>query len=303
MFFFKKKKKNQDLIQNEVENKLEETAPEKEEAASFIAEETADDENDDETISGEDAEAIEDFTPASAPASQKVNSSDFPEHIEGTIYYTQSDIDNPLESARRSGFEIFNMMLAALREPDNTINGAKLLFFCGGLAGYGALSAVWQEEVKIKKHSADKVFTVLSTKEGKNYYHSDLINSYIFESNLSVYSLTCGMIDHLKPGFVPPEMQPIVDKVNASIHDKEYRICGAVSPDEILVQYNNVWNNIYSVFEKHSTTPEFWAPALSMTIQRALELSKDYIDPVDVTNLIMESAFYCSRFDISERYK
>lgn len=207
---------------------------------------------------------------------------------------------DPLIGAKLCGMDMYNKFVNIGKDPDGRMNCASFLFNIGCFAGFVCQAAVWKKYVIDAKKPPESVFAIIGTKSGRNYYFGDQLNKFVGEGKYSFWSLVGGMIANVYPDTPVPDVLKIVEKVSQVIGNEDYKICGAVEPDKAVKQNSLMWKGFYPLINKYCPDPEEWPTAMGIAAQNAVKISKDVLSQEQCFNLLMESAVYMSKMDISK---
>lgn len=207
--------------------------------------------------------------------------------------------EDPYIGVKLGAEDIYNILCDSMRDSEGKIDANSLLFYTAGLTGYVCQAAVWEKYVVRQKIPVNQVFHVVSTEIGKDFYFGDAINQYVLESQYSVWRLVAGMYQHLYQGAPAPDIIPIVDKIASVIGKEDYKLCGAVSADDIIEQYHMIWNSLKPRICRYCAEADEWPILFGLVMQKVMELAKDVVAPEDCINIVMESVIYLSKVDIS----
>lgn len=198
---------------------------------------------------------------------------------------------------------VYKIMEVNFKEPGGKINVNEFLVFSGGMAGYICSNAIWEKYVRGQMIAANRMFTMVTTDSGKNFYFGKQLNHYLLEAKYSVWSLTAGMYINMYPNSKLPDIVAIVSRASAVVGDDSYKICGKIDPEFLLKQFDAAWDSLRPMVIEMVPNADEWPIVFGMVVQKVMKLSKFFVKPEDSINMIMESALYISKMDMSDRYE
>lgn len=205
---------------------------------------------------------------------------------------------DPLIGAKMGAEDIYARLLAAIKEPEGRVNCSNLMFNAASLAGYGCQAAVWQKYVIDAKMPVKSVFVVITTEDDESYYLGDAINAYMIEGKFSIWEIVSGMYKHLYPNEELPDVKDYVTKVESALGDKNAKVFGVNTPIE---PFNSIWDTLKPVICRYCKTPDEWVVLFGVLLQKVLLSCKGVVPPKESMDMIMESALYMSKRDISSK--
>jgi len=205
---------------------------------------------------------------------------------------------DPLVGAKVAGKEVFLRITSALGKNDpRGVHSETLLCVLGALAGY-ACQASLRAQALIAGKSANGAFTVVKTKDGKEFFFGDEINRLLAEDKLSVWSLAAGAAQHAGAKTLP-DLHEIFGHTAASVGSEAFgvvRYPGAGAAKEPPIAYlRTLWPVLLPPLKELTGDPKLWPLAYALAIQQAIELSKDSLGPEAALTIAMEAAIPMSK--------
>lgn len=178
-------------------------------------------------------------------------------------------------------------MIEMFKAHFNTSNGVDIfsaLIFTSALAGHACHRAVKAE---------GGVFSVVSTKTGKNFYFGDDVNKYLLESRLSVVSFCTAVTD-----VTGDDVLKIAADQAMRIGAESNKICG-YDPGPLYEQVSQCWDGIYdNMISKYCNSSAEWPILFGIVLQNILIAAINAGAPKDEAGRIaVECAMAVSKMD------
>lgn len=202
--------------------------------------------------------------------------------------------EDPLIGLKVGSKEITQRLVNSLND-DQGVHIESLLGILGSLAGYSCQAVFREELIDSGKNSENEVFTIVSGKDGKNYYFSDLPNKPLAEEKVSIW----GIITQNLGENSLPDIQAIFSHVAGSVGGDDFgipQIPEKHKPGDLPLNYvKNMWEPLLPVIDKFCEKPIERPLLLGLAAQQVIEMGKDIISPVVAAQVVMECAIPMSK--------
>ena len=178
-------------------------------------------------------------------------------------------------------------MIEMFKAHFNTSNGVDIrsaLIFTSALAGHACHRAVKTE---------GGVFSVVSTKTGKNFYFGDDVNKYLLENRLSIVSFCTAVTD-----VTGDDVLKIAADQAMRIGAESSKICG-YDPKSLYEQVSQCWDGIFdNMISKYCKSSAEWPVLFGIVLQNILITAINTGAPKDEAGRIaVECAMAVSKMD------
>lgn len=233
------------------------------------------------------------------PASEKMNN----DHFSQSFFRQLDKIreQEPLIGAKMGAENIWNLLMSAFKEPDGRINAKAVLLWTSGLAGYACQASAW-EKARLDGKKPE-LFSV-QTKNGKNFYMGEGINSPLLSGQNSVWNLAAGIYQKLEPSRPLPDIKDLVQKSAAVIGNEDYKVWNEIDPYQMVKEYGQCWKLIEDIVTSCCKSPDEWSLLFGLVLQKALQMTVKVTPPgQNCLEMAMENALFTSKMDIIEELR
>jgi hypothetical protein len=144
---------------------------------------------------------------------------------------------------------------------------------------------------------------VAGTDDGQSFFFGDMLNKYVAEDEMSVWSLAAGGAQACGCANIP-DLEPIFTHVVESIGTEDFgvpRLPEAHPVHDLPRNYlERLWPQFSPMVERFCPNPEHWPILYGLAIQELLSQTKGVLDPCMSLCVIMESAIPMSKISLSE---
>jgi hypothetical protein len=185
---------------------------------------------------------------------------------------------------------------------DRGVHAESLMCAVGALSGYSCQATV---RAINRSQGLDEVthLAVASTDDGQSFFFGDMLNKYVAEDEMSVWSLAaggaqaCGCVNI-------PDIEPIFKHVAESIGTEDFgvpRLPEGHPVHDLPRNYlERLWPQFSPMVERFCPNPEHWPILYGLAIQELLSQTNGILDPCLSLRVIMESAIPMSKISLSE---
>lgn len=207
---------------------------------------------------------------------------------------------DPLIGIKVGAKEMVGWMFNVLRNPKG-VHVESLLCALGALGGYACQAGVRTEHVLINRQPENKVFIIVGTGDGKNYYYGDLLNKPLLEDTYSIWSMAGGAAQQLGAQTLV-DIHEIVKHVTSTVGTPAFgvpRVPGQHRPGMLPIEIlKALWPKAMPILKEYCDGPGQWPLLCAAAIQQAMLMSKGALDPLTALALVMESAIPMSKVDL-----
>jgi hypothetical protein len=209
---------------------------------------------------------------------------------------------DPLIGAKIGGKELAQRLIAAMTN-DRGVHVESLLCAAGALAGYSCQAAV-RAKNRAQGHDEVAHLTVAEASDGQRYFFGDLLNKYVAESELSVWSIAAGGAQRCGCANLP-DINPIFKHVAQSVGTENFgvpRLPEEHPVHELPRSYlERFWPQFFPMVERFCPNPDHWPALFGLAIQDLLSQTKGALDPCLSLQVVMESAIPMSKVNAVAR--
>ncbi len=229
---------------------------------------------------------------------------DSPELINSTVRVLKGAVPGTGKSydSQRVSDEIVQILFAELKE-ERGIHGETVLATLGALAGFSVQMALRETLVKTGKMPEDKVFIIVKTKSGENFYLGELTNGGLFgvkSAAYSVFAIVGGGAQEAGAKELP-DVKDINRYVVSTIGSDKFgipRVPAAHMPHALPIDLlSKFWNPVRNLLVLKVQEPLQWPLVLALAAQKVIVMYKDLLDPALAGKLVMETAVAMAEVD------
>jgi hypothetical protein len=211
--------------------------------------------------------------------------------------------EEPLAGARIGGKELAARLIAAMSVNEEA-HVPSLMCAAGALAGYSCQAAV-RAINRICGLDERANMQIVQTADGECFYFGDLLNKYLAEGEICVWSLvaggaqSCGCTDY-------PDLESIFRHVASTVGTESFgmpRICKIHRAEELPRAYlERIWPQLSPMVSRFCTNPAHWPMMHGLAIQDLFVQTQHLLEPRVSLQIIMEAAIPMSKVDMSKAF-
>lgn len=173
----------------------------------------------------------------------------------------------------------------------------------GSVGGYSCIVGVLDGFARGGAMPTGHQLVVMSGTDGNRYYFGDLPNQALFESHLSLLSLTLGAAQshggQVSLDKVHDVMRHVVETVGRGGFGTP-RIAEPHRPGDLPFNYIKfLAPKIFDALDLYEVPTDKRASAIGFAVQRAIDGSKDVLDPTIAADIVTECAVPAAKLDPS----
>src|SRR5688572_8223938 len=180
-----------------------------------------------------------------------------------------------------AGAEYVLYRIWATLQDENGIHAESLLTCVGALAGYACQACVRQTAALPGADPRKYALLTVDAGDGTRYLEGDALMGPLVESPLSVWSLVGLAVQKLEKPV--PDIQEIVRHVTLSVGTSAFGVPRVLEGNRprypALACLKQLWPQILPIVQRFSRKPMQIPVLFGIALQRALEYTKDKLDP------------------------
>ena len=208
--------------------------------------------------------------------------------------------EDPLIGAKIGSRYLTQHVLAAMKT-ERGVHIESFLCALGALAGYACQASV-RAQALARGLPETALFTEAKTKDGRTFYFGDALNKPLAESEYSVWGLAAFGAQEAGCAQLP-EVEPIFAHVAATVGSEEFgkpRTPADHPVHELPIVYlRALWPALAPTIRKFCTDPAHWPVLVGLSVQEAIGMGKQALDPCLGLRIVMESAIPMSKVDLA----
>ena len=196
---------------------------------------------------------------------------------------------------QKAADEILDRLINAMRGGRAEIHPQSLICAVGALAGYSCQKDVRVMFMKKNGLSEDKVFTIMTDKQGRKFYFGDLINEPLVNEKYSVWSMIGGAVK--QHGGKLPDVNDIFRYISYTVGGENFgkpRACEV--GDDMGVYLKQLWLPLNGIASKYAADGELHI-IYGIALQKAVFAAGKTMDITEAARIAMESAVSMSKVD------
>ena len=207
--------------------------------------------------------------------------------------------DDPLIGAKIGGRELAQRLIEAMAT-DHGVHVESLLCATGSLAGYSCQAAV-RARNRAEGRNELAGFTEARTTDGQTFLFGDVLNRFLVEDELSIWSLAAGIAQACGCANLP-DIDAIFRHAAESLGREDFgvpRLPEDHPVHELPRTYlERLWPQVSPLIERFCPDPDHRPTLLGVAIQDLLKQTKEALDPCLALHVIMESAIPMSKVNL-----
>jgi hypothetical protein len=208
------------------------------------------------------------------------------------------------QNRMNAGAEYVVYRIWAALQGQKGIHAESLIICLGALAGYACQVSVRQNAAlpgaDLRKHA----LMAVDASDGTTHFHGDALNLPLIQSPLSVWALVSRTVEKL--GEPLPDIDDIASHVTETLGTRAFgspRVSAGHGPRRPAVVYlRQVWPQIFPIAQRFCRKPAEMPVLFGIALQRAIEATRDVLDPTLSASIAMECAVAMSKVVLPEDY-
>lgn len=197
---------------------------------------------------------------------------------------------------QRAADEVLGRITNAMKGADGSVHPQSLVCALGSLAGYACQTDIRNLYMKQKHLPEDKIFTIMSDKQGRHYFFGDLLNEPLVNEKLSVWALIGGAVR--QAGKALPDVNDIFRYVSYVVGGEQFGKARACETGEDMIWYvKNLYKPMRAIAEKHCQEGELHT-VFGIALQKALFACSQSMNITELARIAMESAVSMSKYEL-----
>lgn len=206
---------------------------------------------------------------------------------------------DPAVHLRIGAEELVQRLLAGMKTEDG-VHIESLLGALGALAGFCCVDSTLKQAAALGRNTRDCGIVDVEMDDGSRYYLGEPINKLLAGIDLSLWSLTAGMINHLGSEDYP-DFAEIAGHVSGTLGGPAFglpRLPDKHRPGDLPINYvRALWPVLLPSIEHRAPTLQERVTLFGFAVQNVIKMGKDVIPPAIAGTLVMECAVPMSKLD------
>lgn len=206
---------------------------------------------------------------------------------------------NPYAHLKFGADELVQRLLIGMKT-ERGVHVESLLGVLGSLAGFCCIDSTLKQAVALGRNTRDCGIMDIETSDGNHFYLGEPINALLAGTDMSLWSLTAGIINHLGSQEYP-NFAEIAGHVAAKLGGPEFghpRVPEQHKPSDDPINYvRDLWPHILPLVEQFAPILHERVTLFGFAVQNVIVMGKDVIPPATAGKLVMECAVPMSRLD------
>lgn len=211
----------------------------------------------------------------------------------------QARSDNPVVHLKIGAEELVQRLLAGMRT-DRGVHIESLLGVLGSLAGFCAIDSVLKQVIALNRNSRECGIVEVETADGSRYYLGDPVNRLLAGTDLSLWALVAGMINHLGSQDYP-DFAEISGHVASTLGGSEFglpRVPEQHKPSDLPINYvRDLWPAVLPMVEQRVPVLQERVTLFAFAVQNVMQMGIDVLAPAMAGKLVMECAVPMAKLD------
>ncbi|MBQ8964985.1 hypothetical protein [Ruminococcus sp.] len=192
---------------------------------------------------------------------------------------------------------VLERLINAMRGGREEVHPQSLVCAVGSLAGYACQKDVRVMFMKKNGLSEDKVFTIMTDKQGRKFYFGDLINEPLVNEKYSVWSMIGGAVK--QRGGSLPDVNDIFRYISYTVGGENFgrpRACQVGEPMSFYLK--QLWLPLAEIASKFAEDGELHI-LYGIALQKAVFAAGGSMNVTEAARIAMESAVSMSKVDFN----
>lgn len=213
----------------------------------------------------------------------------------------QSQTNNPVVHLRVGAEELVQWLLAGMKS-ERGVHVESLLGILGSLAGFCVIDSSLKQVAALNRSTRECGIIDIETADGSRYYLGDPVNHLLAGTDLSLWALVAGMINHLGSQEYP-DFAEISGHVAGTLGGPEFgqpRVPEQHKPGDLPINYvRDLWPVVIPRIEQRVPVLQERVTLFGFAVQNVIQMGKDVIPPAMAGKLVMECAVPMAKIDPS----
>jgi hypothetical protein len=236
---------------------------------------------------------------AAPPSPPGPEGRDSPGHEAVLRHLRTLDATEPERRLQMGGMIVFDLICQMVTTPGKGARIEDVLAILGSVGGHSCLVGVLDRLAGATVNGQQ--FSVMTCTDGHRYYFGDLPNQLLLESRLSLLSLALGAAQAHGGQVSLDKVHDVMRHVAGTIGQTDFgtpRIAEPHRPGDVPFNYiKYLAPKIFEALDLYEVPPDKRASAIGFAIQRAIDGSKDILDPTLAADIVTECAVPAAKFD------
>jgi hypothetical protein len=207
------------------------------------------------------------------------------------------DATEPERRLQMGGRVVFDLVYQMVATPEKGARIEEVLAILGSVGGYSCIVGVLDGIARGGSRPTGHQLVVMSGADGNRYYFGDLPNQALLESHLSLLSLTLGAAQSHGGQVSLDKVHDVAGTVGKADFGTP-RIAEPHRPGDLPFNYiKYLAPKIFDALDLYEVPTDKRASAIGFAIQRAIDGSKDVLDPTIAADIVTECAVPAAKFD------
>ncbi|QXG50099.1 hypothetical protein [Pseudomonas viridiflava] len=211
----------------------------------------------------------------------------------------QASAENPVVHLKIGAEELVQRLLAGMKN-ERGVHVESLLGILGSLAGFCVVDSVFKQVAASNRSTRECGILDVETADGSRYYLGDPMNHLLAGTDLSLWALVAGMINHLGSQNYP-DFAEISGHVDGTLGGPEFgnpRVPEQHKPNDLPINYvRDLWPVVLPIIEQRVPVLQERVTLFGFAVQNVIEMGKDVIQPAMAGRLVMECAVPTAKLD------
>jgi len=207
--------------------------------------------------------------------------------------------NNPVAHLKIGAEELVQRLIGSMQN-EQGVHVESLLAMLGSLAGFCCVDSALKQAAALGRSTRDCGIADVETSDGGRYYLGDPINALLGETDLSLWALVAGMVNHLGSQDYP-DFAEIAGHVAGTLGGPDFgipRVPEQHRPSDLPINYvRNIWPVILPHVEHRVPLLQERVTLFGFAVQNVIQMGKDIIQPTLAGKLVMECAVPMSKLD------
>jgi hypothetical protein len=206
---------------------------------------------------------------------------------------------NPIVHLKIGAEELVQRLLIGMKT-ERGVHIESLLGVLGSLAGFCSIDSILKQVTATNRSTRDCGIADVETVDGGHYYFGTPINELLAGSDLSLWALVAGIINHLGSQDYP-DFAEISGHVVKTLGGPEFghpRIAEEHKPSDLPINYvRSLWPRVLPLVEQRVPLLHERVTLFGFAAQSVIQMGKDVIPASTAGKLVMECAVPMSKLD------
>lgn len=208
----------------------------------------------------------------------------------------------PVAHLKIGANEVVQRLIAGLKN-ERGVHVESILGILGSLAGFCVIDSTFKEIAAAGHNPREGGLMRIETADGSHYYFGEPLNKKLAGTDLSLWALVAGIINHLGSNDYP-DFAEISEYVASTLGGPNFgrpRIAKQHQPADLPINYvRQIWPFILPIIERHAPSLQERVPLFGFAVQNIIEMGRDVIPPAIAGKLVMECAVPMAKIDPSK---